>query len=140
MSNFYCVVLVTGSREEQNRARIASGLQKALGAIGVNWGNLRYGGVTLVHGAAKGADSLTASLAHSLGWEVVGFPAKWETWGPGAGPIRNTEMVEYVKSLNGNVPKVVVAFPKTNSIGTWDCIKKSNQAGFPVWIEPEGRA
>jgi hypothetical protein len=48
----------------------------------------------LIHGAAKGADSLAAAAGAAIGYDVIAFPADWKKHGNGAGPIRNQQMLD----------------------------------------------
>lgn len=50
--------------------------------------------LTLVHGAARGADTLAAYHATLLGWRIDPFPADWNAHGRSAGPIRNRAMLD----------------------------------------------
>ena len=50
--------------------------------------------VTIVSGGARGADTLAAGWADSLGYEYEEFPADWEKYGRGAGMIRNRWMID----------------------------------------------
>lgn len=59
----------------------------------------------IIHGEAKGADSLAKDWAKSRNIEQIGFPAQWNKYGKAAGFLRNTEMLEVGK------PDIVVAFP-----------------------------
>lgn len=34
--------------------------------------------IIFIHGAAKGVDTITAAMAHELGWKVLPIPAIWE--------------------------------------------------------------
>ena len=43
----------------------------------------------LVHGAARGADSMAGAWADSRGITVDPFPADWDRYRKSAGPIRN---------------------------------------------------
>lgn len=53
----------------------------------------------IVHGAARGADTIAGSIAENLGLEVRDYPADWYPNGPdqpmdkGAGPKRNALML-----------------------------------------------
>lgn len=58
----------------------------------------------IIHGAARGADSLASSVAKQLGIPVLKFPALWEKYGRAAGPIRNQQM------LDEGDPNFVLAF------------------------------
>jgi len=60
---------------------------------------------TIIHGAARGADSLAANYAFTLGIEQKDFPAQWNVHGKSAGPIRNQLMLDqdpdYVLGFEG---------------------------------------
>ena len=47
----------------------------------------------VIHGDARGADSLAHQWAISKGINVVPMPADWTRYGNSAGPIRNCEML-----------------------------------------------
>ncbi len=49
----------------------------------------------LICGMARGADMFGFSVAKAMGIPTKEFPAKWEEFGPAAGPIRNEEMAKY---------------------------------------------
>ena len=80
-------------------------------------------GVTIVHGAARGADSIAANIAHRLGLEVEAHPADWLRYGKSAGAIRNQEM------LDSGV-QMVIAFP--GGWGTADMVRRARMAKVPV--------
>lgn len=83
-------------------------------------------GITLlIHGDAPGADKMADAWAKEVGVEVRAFPANWDAFGPGAGPIRNQCMLDYGK------PDGVVAFP--GGAGTADMVKRAEEAGLKVW-------
>lgn len=46
----------------------------------------------IIHGAARGVDSVVDSHAKALGIPVDPYPADWNTHGKAAGPIRNRQM------------------------------------------------
>ena len=82
----------------------------------------------LIHGAAKGADSLAAEWAKERGIEALPFPVTAEDWnrhGRNAGPMRNQTM------LDKGTPEAVVAFP--GGRGTAHMVRIAEQAGLPVW-------
>lgn len=113
-------VLVTGSRSWLDRETIRS-------AMLAQWDKAGRGDVTLVHGAAEGADVLAASVALELHWTIEPHPALWRDFGKSAGPIRNAEMV-------GMGADVCLAFPLFNSRGTIDCMMRAHHAGIPVLV------
>jgi hypothetical protein len=84
-------VLVCGGRDFDDYALV----EQELGKLNIS---------CLIHGAARGADSLGAKYAALHGIPVQAFPADWKRYGRGAGPIRNAQMLREGK------PDVVVAF------------------------------
>lgn len=50
--------------------------------------------IMIIHGGARGADSLANDLATELGCQIRAYPAQWDVYGKGAGPIRNREMLD----------------------------------------------
>ena len=75
-------ILVFGSREWANEPLMRQVLSKIPGKV------------TLVHGAAPGADSMAGRIGKELGFEVRAYPADWTTHGKAAGPIRNRAMLQ----------------------------------------------
>lgn len=59
----------------------------------------------LIHGAARGADSLAQAWARDRGIQEIPFYPEWDLYGKSAGVRRNTEML-----LIGRATRVV-AFP-----------------------------
>jgi NADPH:quinone reductase-like Zn-dependent oxidoreductase len=88
----------------------------------------RLGGAVLLHGGARGVDSAMAQWGHSHGVTVETFPADWKKHGPGAGPIRNGEMVKTADAL--------IAFE--GGKGTADCIRRAQQRALPVFSARTG--
>lgn len=58
---------------------------------------------TILHGMAKGADTIADNLGHEKHFTVKRFPAQWWKIGHAAGPIRNKKMID-------QRPDLVVAF------------------------------
>jgi hypothetical protein len=79
----------------------------------------------LIHGAARGADTLAADWALDRGVLCNAYPADWERDGKRAGPIRNQKMLDVGK------PEGVVAF--SGGRGTADMIRRAEAAGLPVY-------
>jgi len=80
--------------------------------------------VCLIHGAARGADTLAAGWATRNSISCEAYPAHWERDGNAAGPIRNRKMLEDGK------PHLVIAFP--GGKGTANMVKQAEAAGVPV--------
>jgi len=85
---------------------------------------------TIIHGAARGADSMAGEVAEKLGYNLLVFPADWEKHHRAAGPIRNRQMLEEGK------PDIVFALHSNlaESKGTKDMVKISCKVGLPVLI------
>jgi hypothetical protein len=86
----------------------------------------------LIHGAARGADSLAAAWAKSRGVPTHAFPADWKRDGRAAGFLRNARMVR-----DGR-PDLVVAFP--GGKGTAHMVRLARDAGLPVLDVPTAAA
>jgi hypothetical protein len=108
-------VLVTGGREFEDRTRLVEVLDRLHQERGVT---------SLIHGAAKGADTLAGEWAESHGISVLACPADWRRYRRAAGPIRNKQM------LIEHSPDLVVAFP--GGTGTAHMISLAEKAGVEV--------
>lgn len=87
------------------------------------------GPVTVVHGMARGADSLGAAAAAGLGLNVEGYPANWNKYGRAAGPIRNKKM------LDSGLDRVLAFHHDLDqSKGTANMVKIATKAGVPVEV------
>jgi len=75
----------------------------------------------IIHGGARGADSLAGNLATSLKMKVIKFSAEWDKYGKAAGVLRNQQM------LDDGHPDLVVYFHKDieNSKGTKDMVTRA---------------
>lgn len=139
-------VLVTGSREWTDKNLIEQALDSALALLQVPV--TMQDTVTLIHGDAKGLDSLAAQLAGSRGWKIEGYPARWREHTAAcpashftpepqntckmAGHRRNHEMIALGADL-------VVAFPmgeesSGHSKGTWGCARAAMKAELPTVV------
>lgn len=83
----------------------------------------------IIQGGARGADALAAEWANKNGVPNIPFQADWDTYGRGAGMIRNRVMLREGK------PDLVVAFPGGN--GTADMTRIAQKAGIQVMIVKE---
>lgn len=115
-------VLVCGGRSYDNRERLFEVLDKALKAA-----TMAGRAFTLVHGGARGADSLSHVWATMRKDNVTVrvHEADWKTHGRAAGPIRNKLM------LTSENPNVIIAFKGGN--GTADMIRQAKKAGVDVY-------
>lgn len=87
-----------------------------------------YPGDVLIHGDAKGADRLSEEMVEPSHVTVERYPADWDKYGKGAGPIRNKQMLDEGK------PDLVIAFLAPNSRGTKNMIEQATKAGVPVKV------
>lgn len=90
------ILLVTGGRNYENREELYQVLDKLHAERGFTY---------LVHGNARGADSLAHEWAVSRGVQPVAMEALWDAEGLAAGHNRNRRMLEFRK------PDLCVAFP-----------------------------
>lgn len=68
--------------------------------------------VEVVHGCQRGADTFGKEWADDRGIQTNPFPADWNRFGSRAGPIRNSEMANYLLTESERGHDVaVVLFP-----------------------------
>lgn len=84
--------------------------------------------IEIVSGGCKGADSLAERYANENNIAMKIFPANWTKYGKSAGPIRNKEMINYIKNYNS----IVVAFISKDSIGTKNTVKLAKANNIPT--------
>lgn len=60
------------------------------------------------------------------------FFADWDKHGKAAGPIRNREMIDYVKGMEMDDEVICLAYRLNGSRGTTDCMDRAYKAGFEV--------
>lgn len=113
-------ILVCGCRHWRDEKRIYGVLENL---------HSKHGQFTLIHGAAKGADSMAADWAKENQLYSIAYPARWSEHGRKAGPIRNAAMLH-------EHPDLCVAFWDGISAGTADMIRKAVRARVQVLIIP----
>jgi hypothetical protein len=85
----------------------------------------------VVQGDANGADALAKRWAYRHCVPCLSVPANWFKYGRGAGPRRNTRMLDLTIQAAGGVDNVVVAvFP--GGPGTMDCRCKAERRGLSI--------
>lgn len=78
----------------------------------------------VIHGGARGGDTLAGAWAEARGIPVEVYPADWKGLGPAAGPKRNQQMAD--AGADG-----CLALP--GGAGTEDMCERARDAGIPVW-------
>ena len=127
-------ILVCGGRNYNDKNVVFKTLDQACKEFSINYkpnDNWLPSDITIVHGAAAGADSLADQ------WAVVNwcgnkpYPADWKKYGRAAGYIRNKKM------LDEEHPDLVIAFP--GGRGTDMMVGLAKGEKVPIWkIDLEG--
>jgi hypothetical protein len=118
-------ILVCGDRNWNNRDFLygyLSGITK----------DYYLGGITIIEGEARGADSMARDWAELFGINFELYPADWKLHGKAACPIRNRQM------LNAK-PDLVIAFHNNieQSKGTKNMVSIARKAGIRVEVITE---
>lgn len=114
-------VLVCGSRTWRDQRKIEARLRQ-----------LPRGSI-VIHGQARGADTIAGTIAEALGFDVRAFPAEWRPLGRdgpvdyGAGKTRNLVMLD-------EQPELVLAFWDRRSTGTKHTIDAALERGIAVEV------
>lgn len=124
MSSNELRILICGGRNYDDRTYFYHFMDRVIEKIR-GTGESQKRDVVIIHGAARGADSLADDYGRERGLRVIRYPADWENHGRSAGPIRNKLM------LTGGDPHVIVAFK--GGRGTADMIRQGKKAGVPVY-------
>ena len=80
----------------------------------------------IVSGMARGADKLGVRWARKNNFDVIPFPADWNTYGKKAGFLRNAQMA--------NMATHLIAFWDGKSSGTANMIELATNKGLKVVI------
>lgn len=84
----------------------------------------------LVQGGAIGIDTYAKIFANKFDIPYKEFLADWDSLGKKAGCIRNIEMADYVKDVDG----VLIAFCYNYSRGTTHMIKYAKQINLKTFV------
>ncbi|MBE6738861.1 MAG: DUF2493 domain-containing protein [Ruminococcaceae bacterium] len=87
----------------------------------------RENDIVIVSGCASGADAIGERYARQNGFKVEKYPANWEKYGRGAGPIRNKQMAQACD--------YVICFWDGKSRGTKSMIEFARECNKPVRIK-----
>lgn len=113
-------VLVFGGRDYNNAAAVDA----ALDAI-----YLAYPDVCVIHGAARGSDTLAGLWAARHGLPEIRMPAQWNALGKSAGMERNAWMLKWAQ------PNYAIGFP--GGVGTAGMARLVRAAKITLWL-PHG--
>lgn len=116
-------IIIAGSREFTNYKMLVTAINKVIIK------QLSYGmsnDIIIISGNAKGADKLGEKFANENNYEISLHPANWDTYGKGAGYIRN--------SIMGKEGDVLVAFWDMESKGTRHMINLANEYNKKVYV------
>lgn len=114
-------ILVCGGRDYSDHEEVANVLDGYCYSVPAM-------SVAIIHGGARGADSLAGRYAQENGICEIVVKANWDVHGKSAGPIRNQWMLDYCN------PNIVVAFP--GGAGTADMVRRARKAGVEVLEVP----
>jgi len=128
MASSVCrTLLVTGARAWTYVVRLEKALEAFVEELVRDESGAQHSiGFILVHGGAKGADSIAAAYAKRVGWTFVACPvtpADWRKHGKKAGLLRNQQMIDDHK------PDYAIAFIEGESRGSRDCIQRLKKYG-----------
>lgn len=119
-------LIVSGSRDYTDYDSFVQTMDKLLTIVKTKYD------ITIIEGAARGADEMAQCYAKLRGYSHISVPADWKTHGRSAGPKRNIQMLRIAETF----PKhALVAFPSNRSIGTRHMIKVAERAGFATRIK-----
>lgn len=107
-------ILVTGGRDYENGRAISDALEE-----------FYWGGAVVLHGGARGADTMAGTRAMRLGYDVEVYPANWDRDGKAAGSIRNRRMRD-----NAGGVDLVIAFP--GGAGTANMVTAAHERRIEV--------
>lgn len=108
-------VIVCGGRDFDDRNAVFNALDKAHGHKPISM---------VIHGGARGADTLAGQWADARGILSAQVEALWDAHGKAAGPRRNRAMLSLF-------PDGVIGFP--GGRGTSDMVAAARAAGVKVW-------
>lgn len=117
-------ILVCGGRHFTDYPLLCSVLDSSIGNMC---------DMEIVSGHCQGAERLGEIYAEEHGFSVKMFPAEWEKYQRKAGPIRNRQMIDYIKPFAN---RFVVAFTSENTVGTRYTMSLAKKAGIPVMEIP----
>lgn len=110
-------ILVFGGRDWTDQQLTFRVLDKVHRERGISW---------IIHGGARGADTMAGDWAQDRKVPFLRFNANWSGDGKAAGPLRNQRMLDQGK------PNAGIGFP--GGRGTADMAARLRKALIPVWF------
>ena len=117
-------ILVCGGRDFDDYNLLSRTLHEVIQSTVKSPDENMYENTVIIHGWAKGADTMADRWAFTNNIKVKRHAANWNKYGKAAGPIRNGVMLKTEK------PDLVVAFP--GDIGTADMVTQAKAARVEV--------
>lgn len=115
-------LLVTGDRHWRDAFAVRDALEDFLDTYG-------HRDHVLIHGDARGADSIADVTGQLLGFRIERWPADWNLHGKRAGSIRNQQMLD-----TGVDHCIAFHDDLGSSRGTRDMVERCEKAGVSVVI------
>lgn len=110
-------LIVVGSRTFHDYNLLKEECDKALKDMMTDYDT--YYVIHIVSGGARGADALAEKYAKEREYDMIVFPADWNTYGKSAGYKRNALMQETISQ-----------YPNRMCIAFWDGMSKGTQHNF----------
>lgn len=117
-------VLVTGGRDFDD----IDSMREVLGFLAKFYGDA----LRVIHGGAKGADSLAGRVCNELNIPARSYPADWNKYGKRAGFLRNEQMVENLKAWRADHGHSVQVISFPGGPGTAHCSRTAEAADIMV--------
>ena len=118
-------IIICGGRHFNDYKTLESLVDSVIEENGLN-----YNEIEIISGHCEGADTLGELYAKNHNIACILFPAEWTKYGRAAGPIRNTQMIEYA---SGSQNPIAIAFLSPRTKGTLDTVKKATKNGFIIY-------
>lgn len=120
-------VLVCGSRDWTDAQPIAQMLHAAWETAQLNFHATHVSDMIVMHGKARGADTIADTIARARGHTIDERPADWRGQGRRAGILRNLAMLD-------EAPDLVLAFQLNGSRGTQHAIDEARRRGIETVV------
>jgi hypothetical protein len=123
-------LIISGSRDFTNSKVFMDAMIDAIAEIQYK-NEVHMKDLEIIHGGAKGIDSMADVFARGYKLKLKVFPADWNTFGKSAGMKRNLEMLYYAISYERHF---LLAFNMNSSRGTSGMIDVCKKKNVPSYI------